>query len=106
MAPVRSEATQPLLPSVLPMRLLPREVTTVAPKTSGPDVAVFPATIVFVSLAVLPDWLKTPPPLRLVELLLLVHVVEVAVPRLLTRPPLPLVAELPLMVQLVSVALP
>ena len=45
MVPVRSEPTQPELPSVSPIRLLPWEVKV--PKASGPlVVAVFPATMV------------------------------------------------------------
>ena len=73
MVPVRSEPTQPELPSVSPIRLLPLEAKV--PRASGPLVlAVFTAT------RVLP---------------------RVAVPTLY-RPP-PLLAELPLMVQLVSV---
>ena len=45
MVPVRSEPTQPELPSVSPIRLCPREAKV--PTASGPlVVAVFPATIV------------------------------------------------------------
>ena len=45
MVPVRSEPTQPELPSVLPIRLWPWEAKV--PNTSGPlVVAVFPATMV------------------------------------------------------------
>mgnify|MGYP007130770519 CR=1 FL=1 len=54
MVPVRSVPTQPLLPSVLPIRLWPCEVN--APDTSEPllkpmlEVVVFPAMIVFRTL--------------------------------------------------------
>ena len=45
MVPVRSEPTQPELPSVSPIRLLPWEAKV--PNASGPLVpAVFPATMV------------------------------------------------------------
>ena len=62
MVPVRSEPTQPELPSVSPIRLLPWEAKV--PKASGPlVVAVFSATMVLVSVAVLPPLLYRPPPL-------------------------------------------
>ena len=78
MVPVRSEPTQPELPSVSPIRLLPWEVKV--PNDVGPAVvAVFAG-----------------------------HdgVADVAVPRSLYRPPPLPPAELPLTVQLVSVAVP
>ena len=52
MVPVRSEPTQPLLPSVSPIRLLPWEV--MPPATSGPLGAVLPAMIVLPSVVVPP----------------------------------------------------
>ena len=49
--PVRSELIQPLLPSVAPIRLVPREAKL--PRASGPPVAaLFPATIVLAMFAV------------------------------------------------------
>ncbi len=98
--PVRSEATQPLLPSVLPTRLWPCEVKV--PETSAPVPAVLPATIVLPSVAV--PVLTRPPPV-LAELALTVQLMSVTVPALVRPPPL-LLAELPLMVQLVSVSVP
>src|ERR1700722_10534767 len=51
--PVRSDATQPVLPSVAPIRLWPREVTAKA--TSGfAKVAVLTATIVLASVKPVP----------------------------------------------------
>ncbi len=77
--PVKSDATQPVLPSVSPIRLLPSEM--IAPRTLGKkEVAVLPVTIV----------------LRR----------TIGSPRLLLRPPLTKVAEFPLTVQLVSATVP
>ena len=102
MVPVRSEATQPELPLVSPIRLLPREAKV--PRTSGPLVAaVFAATMVLPRVTV-PLELSTPPP-SVAELPLTVQSVSVVVPEELPRPP-PSVAELPLTVQLVSVVVP
>src|SRR5262245_55685833 len=92
MVPVRSalgpEVSQPEVPAVLPIRLLPWEVTT--PRTSGIPPPVFPATIVLVSVAV-PPLLNRPPPPRLVLVVLplTVQLVSVAVPPRLNRPPPP-----------------
>ena len=53
MVPVRSEPTQPELPSVSPIRLLPWEVKV--PETHRAAVpAVFPATMVLPRVTVLP----------------------------------------------------
>ena len=79
MVPVRSEPTQPELPSVLPIRLWPREVKV--PKTSGPlVVAVFPATMVLPMVDRAADVLYRPPPLSPAELPLTVQLVSVVVP--------------------------
>ena len=88
MVPVRSELTQPKLPSVLPTRLLSWEANV--PSASGPVAAVFPATMVLPRAMV--PLLSMPPPWE-AELPLIVQSVTVA---LLTvyRPP-PIVAELP-----------
>ena len=62
MVPVRSEPTQPELPSVSPIRLLPWEAN-VADVTSGAAVvAVFPATIVLPSVDRAVVALYRPPP--------------------------------------------
>ena len=59
--PVRSEPTQPVLPSISPIRLVPCEVKV--PRASGPlVVAVFPATIVLPMVRVVPGSLAMPPP--------------------------------------------
>src|SRR5262245_40389385 len=51
--PVRSDATQPLLPSVTPIRLWPPDVTV--PNASGPLGAVLLATMVLRMLMPLPE---------------------------------------------------
>ena len=84
MVPVRSEPTQPELPSVSPIRLLPWDVKDVPAfsKASGPlPVAVFPATIELATFIV-PARRYSPPPLPVVELPLTVQLVSVVVPRL------------------------
>ena len=108
MVPVRSEPTQPELPSVSPIRLLPWEAKV--PNASGPlVVAVFPATMVLPSGHRAVTSLSRPPPLLAAELPLTVQLVSVVVPPLVSRwyrPPPFTVAELPLTVQLVSVVVP
>src|ERR1700678_2934728 len=62
--PVRSELTQPLLPSVAPMRLFPCEVTALL--TLGPELAEFPATMESPIVRVYPlPLLSMAPPLPL-----------------------------------------
>ena len=100
MVPVRSEPTQPVLPSVSPIRLLPWEATV--PKASGPLVlAVFPATMVLPSVTVLPDVMSRPPPLSPQELPLMVQSVNVStlLELPLKMPPPPVKQVLPVMVQ-------
>ena len=78
MVPVRSEPTQPVLPSVLPIRLWPREAKV--PNASGPlVVAVFPATMVLPRVTV-PLALYKPPPSPSAELPLTVQLVSVVAP--------------------------
>src|SRR5262249_31043565 len=89
MVPVRSVLTQPVLPSVLPMRLWPRDVMLPpVRRTSGPLLlaAVFPATIVLPKTGLDPPDINRPPPPVL--------------------GPSNLVGESPLTVQLVSVTGP
>src|SRR4051812_50181377 len=107
LVPVRSLATHPVLPSVLPIRLWPNEVNGVPELlTSGPVEALLPATIVFRSVH--PP--SIPPPIAppLVRLLLLIVQLlrtREAPPLLMNAPPMfPMM--FPLKVQFVTVELP
>ena len=129
--PVRSESTQPELPSITSIRLLPSEAKI--PTASGPpSVPVFAATIVLpmlttllslsmpppstpaelplrvqlVSAVVLSDSLSTPPPFAEAELPLTVQFVSVVVPSLSLPTPPPELASLSLTLQLTSVVVP
>ena len=110
MVPVRSEVPQPLLPSVSPIRLFPREAKV--PTASGLVVLpVFTATMVLPMFTVLLASLPTPPPPVVAELALTVQLISVAMPACEDEPvrlyiPPPVAAELPLIVQFVSVASP
>src|SRR3954447_11393399 len=106
MVPVRSEPSQVglfgplLLPSVLPIRLYPRDPKS--PAASGPLVlAVFPATIVLPMIVAVPLPWYTPPPLG-AELPLTVQLTSWETPFVLVYTPPPFwEAVLPLTVQLV-----
>ena len=101
MVPVRSEPSQPELPSVSPIRLKPREPKV--PNTSGPlPVAEFTATMVL-RIWTVPFALNIPPPRAALLALIVQLVSEVAPSGPVYRPPPLAVAVLPLMVQLVSV---
>ena len=131
--PVRSELTQPELPSVAPIRLLPREVK--AARGVGPAVlAVFPGddrvaqvhrgraasveqaaailtaelplTVQLVSVALAVDVEYRPPPYPPAKLPLTVQLVNVVAPYGPCRGRRRAPAELPLTVQSVSVVVP